>query len=86
MVTTQQKLKKYLFEIEKNNKKGKKINAFLQINPNALKEAKEIPSTFTTEEFERGVFNCIIPGIGLHVIGIKKDIERDFGDFTQEAL
>ena len=44
MVTTQQKLKKYLSEIEKNDKKGNKINAFLQINPNALQEAKEIDS------------------------------------------
>jgi aspartyl-tRNA(Asn)/glutamyl-tRNA(Gln) amidotransferase subunit A len=44
MVTTQQRLKKYLSEIEKNDKKGNKINAFLQINPNALQEAKEIDS------------------------------------------
>lgn len=41
-MNTQQKLKKYLKEIEKNDKKGKKINAFLQLNPNAFKEAKEI--------------------------------------------
>ena len=44
MVTTQQRLKKYLSEIEKNDKKGNKINAFLQINLNALQEAKEIDS------------------------------------------
>lgn len=44
MVNTQQKLKKYLSEIEKNDQKGNKINAFLQINPNALQEAKEIDS------------------------------------------
>ena len=37
-----EKLKKYLKEIEKNDKKGKKINAFLQLNPNALEEAGEI--------------------------------------------
>ena len=41
-MNTQQKLKKYLSEIEKNDQKGNKINAFLQINPNALQEAKEI--------------------------------------------
>ena len=41
-MNTQQKLKKYLKEIEKNDKKSKKINAFLQLNPNAFKEAKEI--------------------------------------------
>ncbi len=32
------KLKSYLKEIEKNNKKGKKINAILEVNPNVLKE------------------------------------------------
>jgi len=31
-------LKKYLKEIESNNKKGKKINAILEVNPNVLKE------------------------------------------------
>ena len=34
-------LKKYLAEIEKNNQKGKKINAILEINPNVLEEAKK---------------------------------------------
>ena len=42
MVNTQQKLKKYLSEIEENDKKGKKINAFLQLNPFAFEEAQEI--------------------------------------------
>ena len=42
MVNTQKKLKKYLSEIEKNDKQGKKINAFLQLNPFALEEAKKI--------------------------------------------
>ena len=41
-MNTQQKLKKYLSEIEKNDKQGKKINAFLQINPQATEQAKEI--------------------------------------------
>lgn len=41
-MTTLQKLKKYLSEIEKNDKQGKKINTFLQINPFAIEEAKEI--------------------------------------------
>lgn len=42
MVSVSEKLKLYLNEIEKNDKKGNKINAFLQLNPNAVKEAKEI--------------------------------------------
>ncbi|MBT96935.1 MAG: Asp-tRNA(Asn)/Glu-tRNA(Gln) amidotransferase subunit GatA [Candidatus Pacearchaeota archaeon] len=44
MVNTQQKLKKYLEEIKKNDQKGNKINAFLQLNPNAKDEAKKIDS------------------------------------------
>lgn len=41
-MTVQQKLKQYLSEIKKNDQSGKKINAFLQINPRVLQEAKEI--------------------------------------------
>ncbi len=44
-MTTQQKLKDYLRVIEKDDqsgKGGKGINAFLQLNPHALKEAEEI--------------------------------------------
>ncbi len=37
-----ERLKNYLAEIEKNDKKGKKINAFLQLNPRAIEEAKKI--------------------------------------------
>ena len=40
--STQDKLKSYLSEIEKNDKKGRCINAFLQLNQDALKEAKII--------------------------------------------
>jgi len=42
VVTTVEKLKSYLNEIEKNDKKGNKINAFLHLNPHALEEAKRI--------------------------------------------
>ena len=41
-MNTEQKLKNYLAEIKKNDKNGKKINAFLQLNSGVLKEAKEI--------------------------------------------
>ena len=40
MVNTRKKLQKYLKEIEKNDKNGKKINAFLQLNSQAMEEAK----------------------------------------------
>ncbi|MDO8659976.1 MAG: Asp-tRNA(Asn)/Glu-tRNA(Gln) amidotransferase subunit GatA [Candidatus Parcubacteria bacterium] len=42
MTSTLQTLQKYLAEIQKNDKQGKKINAFLQLNPEAEKQAKEI--------------------------------------------
>jgi len=44
MISTLQKLQTYLKEIEKNDKKGNKINAFLHLNPKAIAEAKEIDS------------------------------------------
>ncbi|MCK5150091.1 Asp-tRNA(Asn)/Glu-tRNA(Gln) amidotransferase subunit GatA [Candidatus Pacearchaeota archaeon] len=43
-MNAKQILKKYLSEIKKNDKSGKKINAFLQLNPNAIEEAKKIDS------------------------------------------
>ncbi|MAG79118.1 Asp-tRNA(Asn)/Glu-tRNA(Gln) amidotransferase GatCAB subunit A [Candidatus Pacearchaeota archaeon] len=44
MVNTRQKLREYLKQIKKNDQKGNKINAFLQLNPNVLKDAKRIDS------------------------------------------
>ncbi len=41
-MNTEEKVKQYLNAIEKDNKKGKKINAILEINSQALEEAKEI--------------------------------------------
>lgn len=41
-MVTIERLKKYLAEIEKNDQKGNKINAFLQLNLHALEEAKKI--------------------------------------------
>jgi len=51
-----------------------------------LKEAEKIPSTFSTKQFERGCSDCLIPGIGIHVIGIKDDVMGEMGDYTQEML
>jgi len=51
-----------------------------------LKEAEKIPQTFTTAEFERGEANCIIPGVSLHIIGIKDDSEGVIGEYTHELL
>lgn len=41
-MTAFQKTKYYLEEIKKNDQKGKKMNAFLQINPYALEQAKAV--------------------------------------------
>ncbi len=38
--TTEEKVRFYLSEIEKNNKKGNKINSILSINPKIIEEAK----------------------------------------------
>jgi len=41
-LSAEQNVKTFLEKIEKDDKKGKKINAFIQLNPNALLEAKEV--------------------------------------------
>ncbi len=43
-LTAEQNIKNFLNEIKKNDRQGKKINAFLQLNNNALLEAKEVDS------------------------------------------
>lgn len=57
-----------------------------KIPKDILEKAKKIPSSFSTEEFERGCSNCLIPGIGLHVIGIKEDKIGELAGYTQEYL
>jgi len=64
----------------------RKIFGAKKIPKKILKEAAKIPETFSAEEFERGVSNCIIGGIGWHVIGIKEDGEVTKGDYTYERL
>lgn len=64
----------------------RKIFGAKKIPNKIIDKAKTIPVTYTTEEFERGSGHCIIPGIGLHVIGIKEDDVRVIGDYLQEAL
>ena len=64
----------------------RKIFGCKKIPKDILKKADEIPATFTTKEFERGGSNCIIPGVAVHVIGIKKDKTGEIGDYIQERL
>jgi hypothetical protein len=51
-----------------------------------IKKAQTIPNSFSTEEFERGGSNCIIPGVAVHVIGIKDDKMGDMDGYHYELL
>ena len=64
----------------------RKIFGAKKIPEDILKKAKEIPATFTTDQFERGGNNCIVPGVSVHVIGIKEDINAQVGNYIQEML
>ena len=64
----------------------RKVFGCKKIPKDILKEAEKIPPTFTTEEFERGGYDCSIPGVALHVIVIKKDDVRLITTHIQEAL
>lgn len=64
----------------------RKIFGARKIPNKILKQAEKIPPTFSTGQFERGCSNCVIPGIGLHVIGIKDDKIADFFGYNQELL
>ena len=45
------------------------------------KEAREIPPSMTLKDSERGMSSMRIPGVSVHVLGIKKD---EMGEFTDE--
>lgn len=64
------KLKKYLKEIEKNDKKGKKINAFLQLNSNVLQEAKIIDNKIIKGEYGKLAGKIIAVKANINVNGL----------------
>lgn len=64
----------------------RKIFNCRKIPKRILEQAEKIPPTFSTNEFERGCSNCIIPGVPIHVIGIKDDDEGVIDDYTQELI
>jgi len=64
----------------------RKIFGCKKIQNNIFEKAGKIPATFTTTEFERGGSNCIIPGVAIHLIGIKEDETREILGYIQEAL
>ena len=59
-----------------------------KIPKKAFIEAKKLPNTMTIDGRYRGLGNCCIGGVSVHVIGIKKDVrevKEDWG-FEQEML
>jgi len=87
------------FGIEKNEQYGfnvislharhfamRKIFGCRKIPKDILEKSKKLPGTFSTNEFERGCSDCIIPGVPLHVIGIKDDKIIQMCGYTQEGL
>lgn len=64
----------------------RKVFGCKKIPKKILKKAEKIPITFSTEQFERGGTNCIVGGVGRHIIGIKEDRIGVLGDYTQEML
>jgi len=90
-----------MFGVKKNNPDGmfgapryytlRKMFGCKKIPKDILKKAAKIPDTFQTEEFERGVSNCIIPGVAFHLVGIKDDPVQNYdwgkqGRYYQEGL
>lgn len=69
----------------------RKIFGCEKIKTEVFDEAKKIPTTIYFNEFKRALTHCKIPGVAIHIIGIKKDIFRDFDfpdgtEYHQEAL
>jgi aspartyl-tRNA(Asn)/glutamyl-tRNA(Gln) amidotransferase subunit A len=66
----QEKLKFYLKEIEKNDQKGNKINAILQLNPNALEEAKRIDENIKKGKAGKLAGKIIAVKANINVLGL----------------
>lgn len=64
----------------------RKIFGAKKISKDVLEKSKKIPKSFSTNEFERGCVDCVIPGVSIHVIGIKDDKDGYFIEHNQEML
>src|SRR4030043_1116164 len=69
-MTTLSKLQNYLSEIEKNDKKGSKINAFLQLNPYAIDEAKKIDEKIKSGKAGRLAGKIIAVKSNINILGM----------------
>jgi len=67
---TVNKVKKYLDEIEKNNWKGKKINAILQLNPRVLEQAREIDEKIKNGKAGKLAGKVIAVKANINVLGM----------------
>jgi len=88
MTSTLQNLQKYLKEIEKNDKKGKKINAFLQLNPNAVEEAKRIDGKKKKGKLSGKIIavKSNINVLGLTVSCASKTLENYKGTYDADVI
>ncbi len=66
-----EKLKLYLKEIEKNDKKGNKVNAFIQLNPRAAEEAKRIDEKIKNGKAGRLAGKIIAVKSNINVLGMR---------------
>jgi aspartyl-tRNA(Asn)/glutamyl-tRNA(Gln) amidotransferase subunit A len=87
-MNTQQKLKKYLSEIEKNDKK---INAFLQLNPLAMEEAKKIDNKMKLGKFGKLAGQIIAVKSNINVKGLNiscasKVLENYKGTYDADVI
>ena len=66
----------------------RKILGVKKIPKSIYKKAQELPESIVITDSERGLSHLKVPGVSVHLIGIKKDIYRDFPDlgYYQEAL
>ena len=69
-LTAQQNVQNFLKAIEKDDKKGKKINAFIQLNPNALKEAELVDKKIKQGKAGRLAGLCIGIKSNINVQGL----------------
>jgi len=70
MTPTIQKLQSYLSEIEKNNHNGNKVNAILQLNQNAIEEAKKIDEKIKSGKAGKLAGKVIAVKANINVFGL----------------
>lgn len=59
-----------------------------KIPKSIYEKARNLPESIVLSDSERGLSHIKVPGVAIHLIGIRKDIHRDFPQlgYNQEAL